>query len=179
MATIRPMDIRTIRRNNFESLIGEAGTIAELSRRTDTNEKYLRQIFNGFKGNDRKNPRQVGDELARKLETGMGKSPGWMDQLNTATAAPRLVMQNAPAYDIPRQSTAMASPATQLAPHIQAIADALAGTKPTDLLVQSIMMLIAGAPPVVANNDAPAADATRRKFNTHDVARKKATADSK
>lgn len=75
----QPMDIRTVRRTNFETLIKEAGTIAELSRRTGTSEKYLRHIYNGFISPGAKSPKQVGDETARKLETGMGKPHGWMD----------------------------------------------------------------------------------------------------
>lgn len=73
------MDIRTVRRTNFEALIREAGTIAELARRTGASEKYLRQIYNGFIGDRAKSPKQVGDDTARKLEAGMSKPANWMD----------------------------------------------------------------------------------------------------
>lgn len=80
------MDIRVVRRRNFELLIQEADTIANLARLTQTSDKYLRHIFNGFTGNDRKSPRQVGDDLARKLEAGMGKPHGWMDTAHDPVA---------------------------------------------------------------------------------------------
>ncbi len=73
------MDRHSVRSSNFEVLIKEAGTIAERSRRTGTSEKYLRQIHNGFIGDRAKSPKQVSDETARKLQSGMGKPHGWMD----------------------------------------------------------------------------------------------------
>lgn len=79
MDTISIMDIRTVRRTNFEALIKEAGTIAALARKTGASEKYLRHIYNGFISQNAKSPKQVGDDTARKLEDGMGKPHGWMD----------------------------------------------------------------------------------------------------
>ena len=73
------MDIRTIRRTNFEALIEEAGGLAPLAKRSSVSEKYLRNIYNGFVSPGAKSPKQVGDKTARSLEEGMGKPWGWMD----------------------------------------------------------------------------------------------------
>lgn len=48
------VDIRLIRRANLDTLIAEAGTIAELARRTGVSEKYIRQIVSGYSGKGRK-----------------------------------------------------------------------------------------------------------------------------
>lgn len=109
------MDIRATRKTNFDALIKEAGSIASLARRAGASEKYLRHIFNGFQGPKDKTPRQVGDDLARKLEEGTGKPHGWMDQphdnelpvefqtlLNTITDAARtggMTPEQAAAFD--------------------------------------------------------------------------------
>ena len=68
-----------LRLANLELLVAEAGSAAELARRAATNESYLSQIRRQFltpKGT----PRNVGDDLAVKLEKGMEKPGGWMDE---------------------------------------------------------------------------------------------------
>lgn len=68
-----------IRVQNLELLITEAGTAAKLARIVGTNSSYLSQVRNQMptrKGT----PRGVGDDLAEKLERGMGKPAGWMDE---------------------------------------------------------------------------------------------------
>ncbi len=67
-----------VRLENLELLVSEAGSAAELARRVGTNSSYLSQVRNQMptrKGT----PRGVGDGLAEKLERGMGKPIGWMD----------------------------------------------------------------------------------------------------
>lgn len=73
------MDIRTIRKANLDKLIEEAGSVAELGRRSEVNETYLGQVRRGVGGKGRNRPRALGDAAARKLEAGMNKPYGWMD----------------------------------------------------------------------------------------------------
>lgn len=70
------VDNKQIRFQNLLALIRESGSKAELSRRTGVNEAYLSQIV-GRGGMP--TGRDVGDEMARKLETGTGNPFGWMD----------------------------------------------------------------------------------------------------
>jgi len=68
-----------IRIQNLELLVTEAGSAAKLARIVGTNSSYLSQVRNQMptrKGT----PRGVGDDLAEKLELGMGKPAGWMDE---------------------------------------------------------------------------------------------------
>jgi SOS-response transcriptional repressor LexA len=81
MRYIVPMQrkIERVRLANLELLVGEAGTAKELARRAGANESYLSQIRRQLptvKGT----PRCVGDDLAEKLERGMDKPHGWMDE---------------------------------------------------------------------------------------------------
>ena len=77
-----PLDILTIRRQNLEILIDEAGSQAELARRSGADARYISQIYT-----ESRTPtgaqRKIGDELARRLEKGMNKPLGWMDQRHT------------------------------------------------------------------------------------------------
>lgn len=76
------MDNKQIRRINLALLIDAAGGIGPLAARAQASEKYLWQILNHYQGPKDRNPREVGDPLARKLESGMGKPVGWMDSLH-------------------------------------------------------------------------------------------------
>ena len=80
--------LQQIRLHNLERLIAEAGSAAELARRANTNSAYLSQLRHQMptrKGT----PRRVGDDLAEKLETGMGKPKGWMDEARVGTPPTR------------------------------------------------------------------------------------------
>ncbi len=70
------VDAKQIRFQNLLVLIRETGSKAELARRTGAAEAHLSQIVakGGVPG-----VRNVGDDLARKLEAGTGKPFGWMD----------------------------------------------------------------------------------------------------
>lgn len=72
------MDVKEIRRRNLEVLVREAGTAAALAAKAETSPAYLSQISTGSPGKSGK-ARNVGDDLARKLESAMGKPRGWMD----------------------------------------------------------------------------------------------------
>lgn len=74
------MTIDEIRLVNLLLLVKECGgNQAELSRRVDTPATYINQIVKGTLTRSGSR-RGVGDELARKLETGMKKPVGWMDK---------------------------------------------------------------------------------------------------
>lgn len=67
------------RLDNLEILIAEAGSALALAQRAGTSGSYLSQVRRQLptaKGT----PRNVGDDLAGKLELAMGKPEGWMDQ---------------------------------------------------------------------------------------------------
>lgn len=74
--------ISQIRRENLELLI--EGTISktarELSERCEVSAAYLSQIKGEHKETKTGKPKTMGDDIARRLEAGMGKPEGWMDQ---------------------------------------------------------------------------------------------------
>lgn len=66
-----PMNIKDIRRNNLLKLKAEFGSFAALAKRTNTDASYLSQV--NIKARD------MGHDVARRLESALGKTPGWMD----------------------------------------------------------------------------------------------------
>lgn len=80
------MTINDIRRQNLEILILERATIRALAEACDVNDAYLSQVRNALGDSRHKNPRNIGDEIARKLEAGTGKHYGWMDSSHLAGA---------------------------------------------------------------------------------------------
>jgi hypothetical protein len=74
--------IADIRRNNLELLRMEtvSKTLRELADNTDTQPAHLSQIRNRLPDSRTGKPKEMGDVIARRLETGMGKPRGWMDQ---------------------------------------------------------------------------------------------------
>jgi hypothetical protein len=70
--------IEEIRRTNLRLLILEHGTGVAVAAKCDTSSAYLSQILIRFKRKSGKS-REVGTDLARKLEKGCGKPIGWMD----------------------------------------------------------------------------------------------------
>lgn len=68
-----------IRLKNLELLIAEAGSAANLAHRAGTNSSYLSQVRRRMP-TKKGTPRGIGDDLAVKLERGMGKPEGWMDE---------------------------------------------------------------------------------------------------
>ncbi len=73
------MDSKSIRRLNLLILESEHGKLATIERKTGgiVTASYLSQIKNGS--------RNMGDDVARKLESSLGLEHGWMDR----TQAPR------------------------------------------------------------------------------------------
>jgi SOS-response transcriptional repressor LexA len=77
-----------VRLENLELLVNEAGSAAELARRVGTNSSYLSQVRNQMP-TQKGTPRGVGDDLAERLERGMGKPVGWMDDIHTVVREDR------------------------------------------------------------------------------------------
>lgn len=74
--TYKRMDSKQIRKIRLKQLIarekGAGGSQASLARKVETDPAYLSQILG-------KEERDVGDDLARRLETACGLPRGWMD----------------------------------------------------------------------------------------------------
>lgn len=77
--------IADIRHRNLLALIEEAGSPAELARITGVQAAYISQVKNRSPTPSGR-PRGIGDDTARKLEAGMGKAKGWMDQSELSPA---------------------------------------------------------------------------------------------
>jgi SOS-response transcriptional repressor LexA len=71
------MDNKAIRLANFRLLM-EIASKAEIARRSGINQSYLSQFERGEEPPER----DIGDDAARRLETGMGKPLGWMDEFH-------------------------------------------------------------------------------------------------
>lgn len=72
-----------IRLKNLELLIAEAGSAAKLAECAGTNSSYISQVRRQMR-TKKGTPRSIGDDLAGKLERGMGKHEGWMDEPHPA-----------------------------------------------------------------------------------------------
>ncbi len=73
-----------IRLQNLELLVAEAGSATKLAHIAGTNSSYLSQVRRQMP-TQKGTPRGIGDDLAIKLEQGMGKPEGWMDELHERT----------------------------------------------------------------------------------------------
>lgn len=71
--------VKENRYNNLLRLVEEAGSMVRLEERTGVTANYLRQIKNKNVIQNGK-PKGIGDKIAAKLEDGMGKPRGWLDQ---------------------------------------------------------------------------------------------------
>jgi hypothetical protein len=67
-----------VRIQNLRILVSETGSIAKVAKKIDTSPAYLSQIINGVKSSTG-TARGIGDKLARKLESGLHKPHGWLD----------------------------------------------------------------------------------------------------
>ena len=79
------MTINKIRYQNLLLLIVEQKTAKALAALCGVNESNLSQIKNKRIGTKGIKAKQVGDDLARQLESGTGKSVGWMDKEHRST----------------------------------------------------------------------------------------------
>ena len=68
-----------VRLNNLEILIAETGSAARVAHLAGTSESYLSQVRRKLP-TQKGTPRGLGDELATRLEKGLGKPQGWMDE---------------------------------------------------------------------------------------------------
>lgn len=76
--------IDEIRLENLAALIAEKGTQEAVAEAGCTSSVYLSQIKNRTPDKKTGKLRQMGDDMARKLEQGCGKERGWMDNNHTA-----------------------------------------------------------------------------------------------
>ena len=79
--------LEPIRLQNLELLVIEAGSLIELARIAGTNNSYLSQVRHQIRTPTGAR-RRVGDELAERLERGMRKPEGWMDESHEPEAPP-------------------------------------------------------------------------------------------
>ena len=73
--------VSEIRLDNLELLIVELGTQEKVADAGGTSSVYLSQIKNRTPDKKTGKPRQMGDDMARKLEEGCKKERGWMDNI--------------------------------------------------------------------------------------------------
>ncbi|MDO4696730.1 MAG: imidazoleglycerol-phosphate dehydratase HisB [Neisseria sp.] len=79
---------KNIRRDNFFRLVEEAGNVSALARACGyTNPASLHQLRGRLEKND-ESSRGITNILAEKLEQGMGKPKGWMDEVHAPQAVP-------------------------------------------------------------------------------------------
>mgnify|MGYP001367363482 CR=1 FL=1 len=79
------MTINEIRYQNLLVLIAEQKTAKALAALCGVSESNLSQIKNRKIGTKGIKAKQVGDDLARQLESGTGKKIGWMDREHKST----------------------------------------------------------------------------------------------
>lgn len=79
--------IAEIRLDNLDLLIAEKGTQELVAALAGTSSVYLSQIKNRAADTKTGKLRQMGDDMARKLESGCEKEVGWMDNLHPEFAA--------------------------------------------------------------------------------------------
>lgn len=96
--------VKENRYNNLLRLIEEAGSMVRLEERTGITANYLRQIKNKNAIQNGK-PKGIGDKIAGKLEDGMGKPRGWLDQDHSKTE-PTIYLQDNIQYLMRKKSIA-------------------------------------------------------------------------
>lgn len=74
--------IADIRHENLLTLIEELGTQDAIAAAVETSPVYISQIVNRYPDSKTGKPRQIGDQLARKLEQRCNKPTGWMDNVH-------------------------------------------------------------------------------------------------
>lgn len=71
--------VADIRRENLDRLAAEVGSMDKLAEISGVSPVYLSQIRTQAVDMKTGKPRQMGNQVARKLEVGCTKSAGWMD----------------------------------------------------------------------------------------------------
>ena len=73
------MKLTEVRLENLRQLVEEAGGATELAKKAGYKQpSYIYQILNQSAIQNGK-PKNIGSNMARKLEQAMGKEEGWMD----------------------------------------------------------------------------------------------------
>jgi hypothetical protein len=73
------MDIKEIRRINLNNLLKDYRTVREFATLTGSSEVHISQMKTGS--------RAMGDAVARRIETTLGKEHGWMDSIHDVESA--------------------------------------------------------------------------------------------
>lgn len=94
------MRVEEIRLLNLQKLVAEMKTSAAVAKAASTAPSYISQILTRAPSRTGK-PRDVGSDLARKLESGCGKPVGWMDSLHDGDEALRAAL--GPAITTPQR----------------------------------------------------------------------------
>ena len=149
--------IAEIRLENLRDLIEKQGSQERVASLAETSPVYLSQLLN--RAPDRKTGklRQIGDDMARKLEAGCQKEIGWMDNIHHAavsgTTAPAsfLVGEATPAY-------AISPKADQLTPKLLALWSRLDAAGKKDFL-EKVDYFVAGRSPHAYGQALSVADA--------------------
>jgi len=89
-----------VRLQNLELLIAEAGSAAKLARLVGTNSSYISQVRHQMP-TKKGTPRGLGDDLAEKLERGMAKPEGWMDEAHEDSQEQPVASKEVNAHDGP------------------------------------------------------------------------------
>lgn len=133
---------------NLRRLRAEAGTFVVLAERCQTSESYLSQIHNRLPDSNTGKAKNIGDRLARKLETGMQKPVGWMDALQgertieTAWTAPKAHCVEEPAptnYTDPRRRRLILAFEEMTDPQIEEMLSAAELTARTNREIEAAM----------------------------------------
>lgn len=80
--------IDEIRLDNLLLAIGRAGTATALAEKSGLSAAYISQIKNRQPDSKTGKPKNMGDDAARKIETGIGEMRGWMDVDHSTSVAP-------------------------------------------------------------------------------------------
>lgn len=89
-----------VRLQNLKLLIAEAGSAAKLARLVGTNSSYISQVRHQMP-TKKGTPRGLGDDLAEKLERGMAKPEGWMDEAHEDSQEQPVASKEVNAHDGP------------------------------------------------------------------------------
>lgn len=84
--------ISEIRHENLLTLIDEAGSAEALADAAGASAVYLSQVKNKAPDSKTGKPRQIGDPMARRLESACNKPAGWMDNVHSWPAQVQTVM---------------------------------------------------------------------------------------
>jgi uncharacterized protein YaeQ len=84
--------ISEIRHENLLTLIDEMGSAEALAEAAGTSSVYLSQVKNRSPDSKTGKPRQIGDPMARRLESACKKPEGWMDNVHSWSAQVQTVM---------------------------------------------------------------------------------------